>query len=76
MEKLDDYRQSVNLDYYPMYWGYWYFLTSKKGGSLFEDRITRSFYGHTGTSTSTSFGGGGGFSGGGGGAGGGGAGGF
>lgn len=30
MEKLDDYRQSVNLDYYPMYWGYWYFLTSKK----------------------------------------------
>ena len=78
MEKLDDYRQSVNLDYYPMYWGDWYFLTNKKGGSLFEDRITRSFYGHTGTSSSTtSFGGGGGFSGGGGGgAGGGGAGGF
>lgn len=80
MEELSDYRQSIGLNYYPMYWGYWYFLTNKRGGSLFEDRLTHSFYGYasgTSTSNSTSFGGGGGFSGGGGGgAGGGGAGGF
>lgn len=81
MKDLNDYRQTTSPDYYPMYWGYWYFLFNKKGGSLMEDRVSNSFYGSYGSSTSsstgTSFGSGGGFSGGGGGgAGGGGAGGF
>lgn len=80
MQKLDDHRRIYGNDYYPMYWGFWYFQSiNRKGGSNFEDRFNNSFYGATGTSNpnSTSFGGGGGFSGGGGGgAGGGGAGGF
>jgi len=80
MKKLEQQRISYGNDYYPMYWGYWYFMhINKKGGSAFEDRFNNSFYGSTGTSNpnSTSFGGGGGFTGGGGGgAGGGGAGGF
>ncbi len=80
MKKLEEYRRGYGNDYYPMYWGYWYFMhTNSKGGSAFEDRLNNSFYGYTGTSNpnSTSFGGGGGFTGGGGGgAGGGGAGGF
>lgn len=79
MENLDNYRANIDDDYYPMYWGLWYFTRGKKGGSVFEDNFNSSFYGNTGTSsgTSTTFGGGGGFSGGGGGgAGGGGAGGF
>ena len=80
MKNLEEYRRGYGNDYYPMYWGYWYFIHSnRKGGSAFEDRLNNSFYGYTGTSNpnSTSFGGGGGFTGGGGGgAGGGGAGGF
>jgi len=79
MEDLDNYRVNVDDDYYPMYWGLWYFTRGKKGGSTFEDNFNASFYGDTGSSTgtSTNFGGGGGFSGGGGGgSGGGGAGGF
>jgi uncharacterized membrane protein len=80
LEKLNKRRMYYGYDYYPMYWGYWYFAhNNKKGGSAFEDSMNKSFYGNTGTSTptSTNYGGGGGFSaGGGGGAGGGGAGGF
>ena len=80
MQKLDDHRKIYGTEYYPMYWGFWYFQSiNRKGGSNFEDRFNNSFYGASGTSTpnSSSFGGGGGFSGGGGGgAGGGGAGGF
>lgn len=80
MEDLDKSRQYYGPNYYPMYWGLWYFnSTNRKGGSNFEDSLNHSFYGSTGTSTptSTNFGGGGGFSGGGGGgAGGGGSGGF
>lgn len=79
MEDLDSYRENIDENYYPMYWGIWYFTRGKKGGSAFEDNFNRSFYGDTGstTGTSTTFGGGGGFTGGGGGgAGGGGAGGF
>lgn len=79
MKDLNNYRSSIGMDYYPMYWGYWFFLNNKHGGSIFEDRFNGSFYGNTGSSTSnsTSFGGGGGFTGGGGGgAGGGGTGGF
>ena len=69
MKDLDDYRQSIGMDYYPLHWGYFYFLTNSKGGSSFEDNFNNSFYGSSGTSTanSTSFGGGGGFTGGGGG---------
>lgn len=80
MKKLDERRRYYGNEYYPLYWGYWYFHHSnRKGGSAFEDSLNTSFYGYTGTSSpnSTNFGGGGGFSGGGGGgAGGGGAGGF
>lgn len=79
MEKLDNYRTSIDMDYYPINWGYIFFLTNPKGGSRFEDSFTHSFYGYSQGSSSTSqgFGGGGGFTGGGGGgAGGGGAGGF
>ncbi|TJX15363.1 DUF2207 domain-containing protein [Tissierella creatinini] len=80
MKDLDKNRLTFGTDYYPMYWGPWYFNSiNKKGGSGFEDRLNRSFYGNASTSsaTSTNFGGGGGFSGGGGGgAGGGGSGGF
>lgn len=80
MKSLDENRQSLGPDYYPMYWGPWYFSSiNRKGGSAFEDRFNHSFYGNTGISspTSTNFGGGGGLSGGGGGgAGGGGSGGF
>lgn len=80
LKQLDDTRIRYGNNYYPMYWGVWYFSSmNKKGGSAFEDRFNNSFYGDTGASNpnSTSFGGGGGFSGGGGGgAGGGGAGGF
>lgn len=78
MKELEDYRSSIDTGYYPMYWGYWFFYTNRRGGSIIEDRINHGFYGHEGTSTSTStFGGGGGFTGGGGGgAGGGGTGGF
>lgn len=79
MKELNDYRETISRSYYPMYWGYWYFLTNSKGGSQLEDRMGRSFYGSYGSSSSSStgLGGGGGFSGGGGGgAGGGGAGGF
>ena len=69
MKDLDNYRQSIGMDYYPMYWGYYYFLLNNKGGSSFEDKFNNSFYGSSGTSTanSSSFGGGGGFTGGGGG---------
>lgn len=79
MKGLNSFRTSIDEDYYPLNWGYLFFLTNKKGGSQFEDKFTNRFYGYAGSSTSTSsnFGGGGGFSGGGGGgAGGGGAGGF
>ncbi len=79
MEDLESYRQNIDYNYYPMYWGLWYFTLNNKGGSIFEDKFNGSFYGATSstTGTSTTFGGGGGFSGGGGGgAGGGGAGGF
>ena len=79
MNGLNKFRTSIDPDYYPLTWGYLFFLTNNKGGSQFEDKFTNRFYGYAGTSTSTSsnFGGGGGFSGGGGGgAGGGGAGGF
>lgn len=69
MKELDNYRQSIGMNYYPMYWGYYYFLMNSKGGSSFEDNFNKSFYGSTATSTasSSSFGGGGGFTGGGGG---------
>lgn len=80
LKKLEDQRRYYGNDYYPSYWGIWYFSSlNKKGGSAFEDRFNNSFYGSTDASSphTTSFGGGGGFSGGGGGgAGGGGAGGF
>lgn len=80
MKDLDKDRRAYGTDYYPMYWGFWYFNSlNRKGGSDFEDRLNHSFYGSSSTtsSTSTNFGGGGGFSGGGGGgAGGGGSGGF
>lgn len=79
MKDINNYRENIGSDYYPMHWGYWYFLMNRNGGSLLEDKMTQSFYGTYGTSSSTSsgFGGGGGFTGGGGGgAGGGGAGGF
>lgn len=80
LNDLDDYRKTYGNDYYPMYWGYYYFaMSNRKGGSAFEDRFSHSFYGSSSSSgaNSTSFGGGGGFSGGGGGgAGGGGTGGF
>lgn len=79
MEDLDSYRENIDYNYYPMYWGIWYFSQNSKGGSQFEDKFNKSFYGYTGSTTgsSTTFGGGGGFSGGGGGGvGGGGAGGF
>lgn len=80
MKDLDKNRAAYGTDYYPMYWGFWYFNSlNRKGGSDFEDRLNHSFYGSSSTSspTSTNFGGGGGFSGGGGGgAGGGGSGGF
>lgn len=69
MKDLDNYRESVDVNYYPLHWGYFYFLMNSKGGSNFEDKFNNSFYGTTGTSTasSSSFGGGGGFTGGGGG---------
>lgn len=79
MKDLEEYRKSISYSYYPIGWGYMYFLMNKHGGSLFEDSFTSSFYGftHTSSSSSPGVGGGGGFSaGGGGGAGGGGAGGF
>lgn len=79
MEGLNKFRTSIDENYYPLSWGYLFFLTNSKGGSQFEDKFTNRFYGYAGSSTSSSstFGGGGGFSGGGGGgAGGGGAGGF
>lgn len=80
LKKLEDQRRYYGNDYYPSYWGIWYFSSlNKKGGSAFEDSFNNSFYGYTDSSSpnATSFGGGGGFSGGGGGgAGGGGAGGF
>ena len=69
MKDLDRYRESIDTDYYPMYWGYFFFLRNRHGGSNFEDQFNNSFYGSTGSSTasSSSFGGGGGFTGGGGG---------
>ncbi|NLY46960.1 MAG: DUF2207 domain-containing protein [Tissierella sp.] len=69
MKELDSYRESIDVNYYPLHWGYFYFLMNNKGGSTFEDKFNNSFYGTTGSSTSnsTSFGGGGGFTGGGGG---------
>lgn len=80
MKQLNERRRYYDNDYYPMYWGYWYFAhMNKRGGSAFEDSFNNSFNGYTGTSSpnSTNFGSGGGFSGGGGGgAGGGGVGGF
>lgn len=79
MKQLNDRRTYYGNDYYPMYWGYWYFThMNRKGGSAFEDSFNNGFYGYTGTSSpNTNFGSGGGFSGGGGGgAGGGGVGGF
>lgn len=80
MKDLDKNRRAYGTDYYPTYWGAWYFNSlNRKGGSAFEDRLNHSFYGSSSasSSTSTNFGGGGGFSGGGGGgAGGGGSGGF
>lgn len=79
MQNLNSFRNSVDNEYYPLNWGYLFFLTNKNGGSQFEDKFTNRFYGYAGSSSSVSsgFGGGGGFTGGGGGgAGGGGAGGF
>lgn len=79
MKNLDSYRRISGNEYYPVFWGYWYFLYNNKGGSVFEDNFNKSFYGAIGSTSATSstFGGGGGFSGGGGGGvGGGGAGGF
>lgn len=79
MKGLNKFRTSIDEDYYPLQWGYLFFLTNPKGGSQFEDKFTNRFYGYAGSSSSTnsSIGGGGGFTGGGGGgAGGGGAGGF
>lgn len=77
MKELDHYRESVGMEYYPVHWGYFYFLHNRKGGSVFEDSFNRSFYGSNTISSSSSFGGGGGFSaGGGGGVGGSGSGGF
>lgn len=80
MEDLDEFRTSVAHSYYPIGWGYLYFLMNTSGGSKFEDSFNNSFYGYSNSSTSStkgSFGGGGGFTGGGGGgAGGGGVGGF
>lgn len=69
MKDLDNYRQSIDMSYYPMHWGYYFFLTNSHGGSNFEDKFNNSFYGNSGSSTasSSSFGGGGGFTGGGGG---------
>lgn len=69
MKSLDNYRESIDMGYYPMYWGYFFFLRNSHGGSNFEDKFNNSFYGSTSTSTSSSssFGGGGGFTGGGGG---------
>ena len=69
MKDLNNYRQSIGMDYYPIYWGYYYFMMNSKGGSSFEDKFNNSFYGSAGTTTanSSSFGGGGGFTGGGGG---------
>ncbi len=62
MKDLDGYRESIGDNYYPLHWGYFYFLMNSKGGSNFEDRFNNSFYGNTGTSTTStsSFGGGGG----------------
>ena len=79
MKGLNSFRTSIDREYYPLHWGYLFFLPNKKGGSLFEDKFSNRFYGYAGSSssTSTNIGGGGGFTGGGGGgAGGGGAGGF
>ena len=77
MKDLDEYRKSVDFEYYPMHWGYFFFLTNSQGGSRFEDSFNKSFYGNATNSSSSSFGGGGGFSaGGGGGVGGSGSGGF
>ncbi|MGO1468438.1 MAG: DUF2207 domain-containing protein [Tissierella sp.] len=80
MKDLNSFRNSIASSYYPVGWGYLYFLTNKNGGSRFEDTFNHSFYGSSQSTSSTStgsFGGGGGFTGGGGGgAGGGGAGGF
>ncbi|OLS03706.1 DUF2207 domain-containing protein [Tissierella creatinophila] len=79
MKNLNSFRNSVGNEYYPLGWGYLFFLTNKSGGSQFEDKFTNRFYGYAENSSSGSsgFGGGGGFTGGGGGgAGGGGAGGF
>lgn len=70
MDRLDDYRRNYGNDYFPLYWGSWYFINrNKSGGSLVEDKFSKGFYGNYGSSTpsSTGFGGGGGFTGGGGG---------
>lgn len=77
MKSMEKFRSYIPSSYSTSHWTYYYFLTNKYGGSIFEDRLNSSFYGSSGTTTSSSFGGGGGFSSGGGsGAGGGGAGGF
>lgn len=80
MKSMNNFRDTLPQASMNSHWMYWYFLGNSKGGSRFEDSFNSSFYGYSGSSTSTSIGGGGGFSGGGGGggggAGGGGAGGF
>src|SRR5699024_5652219 len=55
MKDLNNYRENISSDYYPIYWGYWYFLMNNKGGSLMEDKISHSFYGtyHRSSSNST-----------------------
>ena len=76
MESLNTFRTNIADDYYPLAWGYLFFLPNPSGGSQFEDSFTHSFYGYD-SSSSSNLSGGGGFTGGGGaGAGGGGAGGF
>jgi len=70
MEKLDEHRRSYGNNYFPLYWGSWYFHHyNKQGGSLLEDKFNKSFYGNSANSSpnSTGLGGGGGFTGGGGG---------
>lgn len=78
VEDINSYRSDYPMNYFPLYWGYFFMLNSS-GGSVVDDSVNNSFYGYTGSSgpSGASFGGGGGFTGGGGGgAGGGGAGGF
>ena len=53
MKNLDGYRRLTSNEYYPVFWGPWFFLNNTKGGSAFEDSFNKSFYGTVGTSTAT-----------------------